>query len=45
MIADAGFVVEGASTETLPPHRRPHSSPMVPGIRRRGAGTALPGNA
>ena len=45
MIADAGFVVEGAATETLPPHRRAHSRPMVPGIRRRGAGTALPGNA
>jgi biotin synthase len=45
MIADAGFVVEGAATETLPPHRRPQSRPMIPGIRRRGAGTALPGNA
>jgi biotin synthase len=45
MIADAGFVVEGAATETLPPHRRPQSRPMVPGIRRRGPGTAIPGNA
>ena len=45
MIADAGFVVEGAATETLPPHRRTQAPLMVPGIRRRGAGTALPGNA
>lgn len=45
MIADAGFVVEGAGTETLPPHRRAHSRPMVPALRRRGPGTALPGNA
>jgi biotin synthase len=45
MIADAGFVVEGAATETLPPHRRPQGPSMVPVIRRRGAGTAIPGNA
>jgi biotin synthase len=45
MIADAGFVVEGAATETLPTHGRPHSRPMVPALRRRGPGTALPGNA
>jgi biotin synthase len=40
MIADAGFVVEGAEEPTLPPHRRD-----LVRIRRRGAGTALPGNA
>jgi biotin synthase len=43
MIADAGFVVEGAGTTTLPP-RGVHSRPMVPTVRRRGPGTALPGN-
>jgi biotin synthase len=40
MIADAGFAVEGAEEPTLPPHRRD-----LVRIRRRGAGTALPGNA
>jgi biotin synthase len=45
MIADNGFVVEGAGTTTLPAHRGVHSRPMVPTIRRRGPGTALPGNA
>jgi biotin synthase len=40
MIADAGFVVEGADEPTLPPHRRD-----LVRVRRRGAGTTLPGNA
>jgi biotin synthase len=40
MIADAGFTVEGAEEPTLPPHRRD-----LVRVRRRGAGTALPGNA
>jgi biotin synthase len=39
MIADAGFVVEGAEEPTLPQHRRD-----LVRVRRRGAGTALPGN-
>jgi biotin synthase len=37
MIADAGFVVEGAEEPTLPQHRRD-----LVRIRRRGAGTAQP---
>jgi biotin synthase len=40
MIADAGFTVEGAGEPTLPPHRRD-----LVRVRRRGPGTALPGNA
>nr|WP_125776876.1 biotin synthase BioB [Antribacter gilvus] len=39
MIADAGFVVEGAGTGTLPAHRADVA------VRRRGAGTDLPPNA
>ena len=39
MIADAGFVVEGAAEQTLPEHRRD-----LVRLRRRGAGTALPAN-
>jgi biotin synthase len=38
MIADAGFVVEGAEETTLPQHRQVR-------VRRRGAGTPVPGNA
>ncbi|MCL6091393.1 MAG: biotin synthase BioB [Actinobacteria bacterium] len=41
MIADAGFVVEGPGEQTLPPHRRE----VVPALRRRGPGSALPSNA
>lgn len=41
MIADAGFVVEGAGEQTLPAHR----VPRPPALRRRGPGTALPANA
>jgi biotin synthase len=40
MIADAGFTVEGAAEPTLPPHRRD-----LVRVRRRGPGTAVPGNA
>lgn len=40
MIADAGFVVEGADEPTLPAHRRELVHP-----RRRGPGTALRANA
>jgi biotin synthase len=40
MIADAGFTVEGAEQPTLPQHRRD-----LVRVRRRGAGTAVPGNA
>jgi biotin synthase len=40
MIADAGFVVEGAQDRTLPEHRRD-----LVRVRRRGPGTALPANA
>ena len=40
MIADAGFEVEGAATDTLPDHR----DGLVT-VRRRGAGTELPPNA
>jgi biotin synthase len=40
MIADAGFVVEGAAEPTLPSDRRD-----LVRVRRRGPGTALPGNA
>ncbi|RKN41282.1 biotin synthase BioB [Streptomyces hoynatensis] len=40
MIADAGFVVEGAEEHTLPAHR----ADLV-AVRRRGAGTELPPNA
>jgi biotin synthase len=40
MIADAGFVVEGAAERTLPEHRRD-----LVRLRRRGPGTALPANA
>lgn len=39
MIADAGFVVEGADTDTMPDHRRD----VVP--RKRGAGTEVAPNA
>jgi len=39
MIADAGFVIEGAAEQTLPDHRHDLVT-----IRRRGAGTALPAN-
>jgi biotin synthase len=39
MIADAGFVVEGAGEQTLPAHRRD-----LVKVRRRGAGTVLPAN-
>jgi biotin synthase len=39
MIADAGFVVEGADEQTLPRHRRD-----LVRVRRRGAGTRLPAN-
>jgi len=39
MIADAGFVVEGAAEQTLPDARQDLVS-----LRRRGAGTALPAN-
>ncbi|MDB1089821.1 biotin synthase BioB [Streptomyces sp. ACA25] len=41
MIADAGFLVEGAGTTTLPEHR---TEDLV-AVRRRGAGTELPPNA
>ncbi|SOD62372.1 biotin synthase [Streptomyces zhaozhouensis] len=40
MIADAGFEVEGAETDTLPDHR----DGLVT-VRRRGVGTDLPPNA
>jgi biotin synthase len=40
MIADAGFVVEGADETTLPPQREDAVA-----VRRRGAGTDLPPNA
>ncbi len=40
MIADAGFVVEGAAEQTLPEHRR-----ELVKVRQRGAGTDLPPNA
>jgi biotin synthase len=40
MIADAGFVVEGAAEETLPAERLD-----LVRVRRRGAGTTLPANA
>jgi biotin synthase len=39
MIADAGFVVEGADEQTLPAHRHDLVT-----LRRRGAGTGLPAN-
>jgi len=39
MIADAGFVIEGAAEQTLADHRHDLVT-----IRRRGAGTALPAN-
>jgi len=39
MIADAGFVIEGAAEQTLPTHRHDLVT-----IRRRGAGTALLAN-
>ncbi|GAA1858589.1 biotin synthase BioB [Myceligenerans crystallogenes] len=39
MIADAGFVVEGAGTDTMPEHRRD----VV--VRKRGAGTQVAPNA
>jgi biotin synthase len=39
MIADAGFVVEGAAEQTLPEHRRD-----LVKVRRRGPGTELPAN-
>jgi biotin synthase len=43
MIADAGFVVEGAEEGGSP---SPAASPaMVPVVRRRGPGTGAPGNA
>ncbi|WP_067820194.1 biotin synthase BioB [Actinomadura kijaniata] len=42
MIADAGFEVERAGTDTLPGHRR-HTGRVA--VRRRGAGTDLPPNA
>jgi biotin synthase len=45
MIADAGFVVEGAEEATLPEHRRAGGGRVVPPVRRRGLGTELPGNA
>jgi biotin synthase len=41
MIADAGFVVEGAEETTLPEHRVDE----LVAVRRRGAGTELPPNA
>jgi biotin synthase len=40
MIADAGFVVEGADEQTLPGHRRD-----LVRVRRRGAGTKLAANS
>jgi biotin synthase len=43
MIADAGFVVEGA--EQGGPQLPPPSAAMVPVLRRRGPGTEVPGNA
>ena len=39
MIADAGFIVEGAAEPTLPEQRRDLIK-----VRRRGAGTSLPAN-
>ncbi|WP_433476009.1 biotin synthase BioB [Spirillospora sp. CA-142024] len=50
MIADAGFEVEAAGTDTLPEHRRDaHTAGSGPAdlvaVRRRGAGTGLPPNA
>ncbi|NSC20363.1 biotin synthase BioB [Streptomyces albus subsp. chlorinus] len=51
MIADAGFVVEGRETSTLPEHRREEAAgrPERPhervAVRMRGAGTELPPNA
>ncbi len=44
MIADAGFVVEGADEVTLPGHRRGDGGPVAPALRRRGPGTNLPAN-
>lgn len=41
MIEDAGFVVEGSETETLPGHR----AEELVAVRRRGVGTELPPNA
>jgi biotin synthase len=43
MIADAGFVVEGAEERTLPAHRPEYRDLVRP--RRRGPGTTLPANA
>jgi biotin synthase len=45
MIADAGFVVEGADEVTLPAHRRGNGVPVAPALRRRGPGTEVPANA
>jgi len=49
MIADAGFVVEGAGEESMPAHRRGGAEGAAPApspsLRRRGPGTALPANA
>jgi biotin synthase len=39
MIADAGFVVEGAAEQTLPDTRH-----ELVALRRRGPGTIMPGN-
>ncbi|MBB0243107.1 biotin synthase BioB [Streptomyces alkaliphilus] len=44
MIADAGFEVEGAGTETLPEHRTEPRTDLVT-VRRRGAGTDVAPNA
>lgn len=42
MIAEAGFVVEGAGEVTLPAHRQPPAG-QAPRLRRRGPGTGVPG--
>jgi biotin synthase len=47
MIADAGFVVEGAEEDAVDGGRWPVAvlPAMVPVVRRRGPGTGVPGNA
>ena len=45
MIADAGFVVEGADEVSLPGHRRAAEGGVAPALRQRGPGTDLPANA
>jgi biotin synthase len=45
MIADAGFVVEGAGEVTLPEHGGADGARASAPLRRRGPGTGLPSNA